>query len=134
MSYETESIKKAALDYVEGWYSASQVRMERALHPDLAKRVVHNLEGKDHLRSTSFDRMLELVKNKTPEPEALENISLEILDVHGNMACVKTISLDFIDYLHLAKWRGEWKIINALWEFTPVGKKRIESARNKRSE
>jgi hypothetical protein len=26
---------------------------------------------------------------------------------------------NWIDYLHLAKWDGEWKIINVLWELKP---------------
>jgi hypothetical protein len=25
----------------------------------------------------------------------------------------------WIDYMHLAKWNGEWKIANVLWELKP---------------
>ena len=132
MGNDTESIKMVALDYIEGWYEASPERMERALHPDLAKRVVQNVDGEDRLLATSFERMMELVENKTPDQDALKNISIEILDLHGNLASVKTTSPDFIDYLHMAKWQGVWKIINALWEFTPEGKKRIEAARKQK--
>jgi hypothetical protein len=128
MGNETESIKKAALDYIEGWYGASPERMERALHPELAKRAVQNLDGEDHLRPITYERMMELVKTKDEDKEALTKIDCEILDTYGNMACAKTVSADFIDYLHLSKWEGEWKIINALWEFTPEGKKKFEAA------
>ncbi len=34
------AIKQTALDYIEGWYEGNAERMERALHPDLAKRIV----------------------------------------------------------------------------------------------
>ena len=34
------AIREAVLDYIEGWYSGDPARMERALHPDLAKRIV----------------------------------------------------------------------------------------------
>ena len=37
---DTELIKQAALDYIEGWYEGNAERMERALHPELAKRLV----------------------------------------------------------------------------------------------
>ena len=37
---EAKAIKAAALDYGEGWYEGNAERMERALHPELAKRVV----------------------------------------------------------------------------------------------
>src|SRR5262245_8717657 len=34
------AIKQTALDYIDGWYEGSAERMERALHPELAKRIV----------------------------------------------------------------------------------------------
>lgn len=37
---ENDAIKKTALDYIEGWYAGDAARMERTLHPDLAKRMV----------------------------------------------------------------------------------------------
>ncbi|HEY5885229.1 MAG TPA: nuclear transport factor 2 family protein, partial [Pyrinomonadaceae bacterium] len=37
---DAELIKQTALDYIEGWYEANAERMERALHPELAKRIV----------------------------------------------------------------------------------------------
>jgi hypothetical protein len=33
---------KTALDYTEGWYAGDAARMERALHPELAKRMYRN--------------------------------------------------------------------------------------------
>jgi len=37
---ESDAIKKTALDYIEGWYAGDTARMERALHSELAKRMV----------------------------------------------------------------------------------------------
>src|SRR5918912_821839 len=37
---DREAIKATALDYIEGWYEGNAERMERALHPELAKRIV----------------------------------------------------------------------------------------------
>src|SRR5437868_9205011 len=37
---ESDAIKKTALDYLEGWYAGDAARMERALHSELAKRMV----------------------------------------------------------------------------------------------
>lgn len=34
------AIRQTALDYIEGWYEGNAERMERALHPELAKRIV----------------------------------------------------------------------------------------------
>ena len=35
---ERAMIVATALDYFEGWFDGDAVRMERALHPELAKR------------------------------------------------------------------------------------------------
>jgi hypothetical protein len=37
---DAAAIKQTALDYIEGWYEGNAERMEKALHPDLAKRIV----------------------------------------------------------------------------------------------
>ena len=39
-----------------------------------------------------------------------------ILDASGGIATANALSADYIDYLHLAKIDGEWKIVNVLWE------------------
>ena len=38
---DSGAIKATALDYIEGWYEGNSERMERAVHPDLAKRIVN---------------------------------------------------------------------------------------------
>ena len=38
---DSSAIKQAALDYIEGWYEGNAERMERALHPEFAKRIVN---------------------------------------------------------------------------------------------
>jgi hypothetical protein len=43
-------------------------------------------------------------------------IELEIIEVGKNIAMVKTISPHFIDYLHLGRLNGKWKIYNVIWE------------------
>ena len=46
-----------------------------------------------------------------------------MLDVYENAASAKIIAATWIDYLHLARWNGQWKIVNVLWELKPVPKK-----------
>ena len=46
---DTQAIKQTALDYIQDWYEGNAERMERALHPELAKRIVgSNPEGRRH--------------------------------------------------------------------------------------
>jgi len=36
---DAAAIKQTSLDYIEGWYEGNSERMERALHPELAKEL-----------------------------------------------------------------------------------------------
>jgi hypothetical protein len=46
-------------------------------------------------------------------------MEVHIIEVGENIAMVKTVTPDFIDYLHLAKMHGQWKIYHAVWEHPP---------------
>ncbi len=121
---EKTAIKQTALDYIEGWYDGDAERMERALHPDLAKRIVRvNPDNKNFSR---LDQMsaLSLVQGvkrgggkMTPKEKQLKEVT--ILDAFENAASVKIVASDWIDYLHVAKFNGRWVIINVLWELKP---------------
>lgn len=39
------------------------------------------------------------------------------LDVSDQTASVKLIADEWIDYLHLVKLNGSWKIVNVLWQY-----------------
>lgn len=116
---DTASIKATALDYIEGWYSGDAKRMEKALHPQLAKRMVYSEESmQSRLIITSA---LELVQQTREEggagiPQSERRKEVYILDIYNQAASVKVDAGGWIDYMHLAKWNGEWKIINVLWE------------------
>ena len=116
------AITAAALDYIEGWYEGNLERMERALHPDLAKRIVHtNAEGRSSLGQMSAMSLVQGVKRgggkDTPKEKQQKDVT--ILDIYGNTASVKVVASDWIDYLHIAKFNGRWVIVNVLWELKP---------------
>ena len=57
------AIIQTALDYIEGWYEGDAARMERALHPDLAKRIVRtNDQGQSQLQQMSAMGLVQGVK------------------------------------------------------------------------
>lgn len=118
LELERISIEKAARDYVDGWYEGDAERMQRALHPDLAKRRVEVLSNDRAVLSTiSADAMVEYTRmgvGKKSYREGQVN-EVTILDVSSTSASVKTVSHQFIDYLHLARLNGEWRIVNVLW-------------------
>lgn len=116
------AITQTALDYLEGWYAGDGERMERALHPELAKRIVRtNPQGQSRLEQMSAMTLVQGTRRgggkNTPKDKQQKDIT--ILDVFGNAATVKAVATDWVDYLHIAKSNGRWVIVNVLWELKP---------------
>jgi hypothetical protein len=120
---DADLIKQAALDYIEGWYEADGARMERALHPDLAKRIVQvDQRGRYSLRQMSAMGLVQATRQEGGKdiPKEKQQKDVTVLDIFGNAASAKIIASGWIDYLHLAKWNGRWVIVNVLWETKPA--------------
>ena len=110
------AITQTALDYLEGWYAGDVERMERALHPELAKRIMRtNAQGQSRLEQMGAMTLVQYTN--TPKDKQQKDIT--VLDVFENAASVKAVATDWIDYLHVAKSNGKWVIVNVLWELKP---------------
>ena len=120
---DSAAIRATALDYVEGWYTADAARMERALHPELAKRIVQTnpQNGRSALGQQSAMTLVLGTRNgggkNTPAEQQQKDV--KILDVFENSASVRATMSGWIDYMHMAKWNGRWVIVNVLWEMKP---------------
>lgn len=118
---EREAIRQTALDYIEGYYTGDAARMERALHPELAKRIVMTRDGKSQLQNMTAPQLVEVTRAESGKsiPKELQKTDVKILDVFENAASVRIDAGVWIDYLHVAKWEGRWVIVNVLWELRP---------------
>ena len=119
---DAAAIKQTALDYIEGWYEGNAERMEKALHPELAKRIIRtNKEGWSQISQMSAMSLVQGTRRgggkNTPKEKQQKDVT--ILDVFENAASVKIVASDWVDYLHLAKSNGRWVIVNVLWELKP---------------
>jgi hypothetical protein len=123
---ESAAIRATALDYVEGWYTGDAARMERSLHPELAKRIVNTnpQNGRNSLGQQSAMTLVQSTRNgggkNTPTEQMQKDVV--ILDVFQNAASVRATMSGWIDYMHMAKWNGRWVIVNVLWELKPPAK------------
>ena len=113
------AIKQTAMDYIEGWYEGDAVRMERALHPELAKRMV-SLDSRGHSRLNQMSAMTLVQSTRAGggrnTPREQQEKDTTILDRFNNAAVVKIVASGWIDYLEEVKFDGQWKIVNVLWE------------------
>jgi hypothetical protein len=118
---DSAAIRAAALDYVEGWYTADAARMERALHPELAKRIMRQRPEGSRLQSMTAAQLIEGTRQGGGKdtPPAQQQKDIVILDIFGNAASARATMSGWVDYMHLAKTDGQWRIVNVLWELKP---------------
>jgi hypothetical protein len=116
------AIERAALDYFEGWFDGDADRMERALHPELAKRPgrVDDSLG-ETLGTLTAREMIDSTAEGVGRTRdvADRRIEVEVVDVFGDIATAIVRSAVYYEYLHLVRVDGEWKIANALWQWMP---------------
>jgi hypothetical protein len=112
------AIRATALDYIEGWYAGDAERMERSLHPELVKRIVDTRGGTSTLGEMTAAELVAATSRGggRQTPAGRQRTDVRILDIFGNTASVRVDADAWIDYMHLALWNGEWKIVNVLWE------------------
>ena len=119
------AIKKATLDYIEGWATGNVERIQNSVSPELSKRRVatagelvvvqdmsRSLLCASAMGNAKGVRMPDLTPGKELAPE------IKILDIDGINASVKTwnAKYGFFDYIHLSKAGGKWMIVNVLWD------------------
>lgn len=117
---DEDQIRATALDYIEGWYQGDAARMERALSPHLAKRILAS-ELDVQVTPIVETTALELIQQTRAgggksTPTKLRSIEVAILDRFENAASVRVDAGPWIDYMHVAKFGDHWKIVNVLWE------------------
>ncbi len=99
--------------------------MAKAVHPQLAKRIVgwsaDPAKNENVLQDMNAELLIEGTRKgggkRTPKEKQIKNIT--ILSIYNNTASVKAEMSNWYDFMHLARWNGEWKIINVLWEMKP---------------
>lgn len=119
---DSAAIRATALDYIDGWYEGSGDRMARALHPELAKRIVYtDSAGTQWLRDMTASELIRGTRagggSRTPRAERRNDVRM--LDIFQDAASVRVDAGAWVDYLHLRKWNGRWVIVNVLWELRP---------------
>jgi hypothetical protein len=116
------AVVACTLDYFNGWFDGDSQRMDRVLHPALAKRSLRQVDAdSDELRTVTKDQMVVWTaegEGKSADPGGDRELDVEVVDLYGNIASVLVRSPVYREYLHLVRTDDGWRIANALWHFT----------------
>jgi hypothetical protein len=113
------AIRAAAMDYAEGWFDGDAERMERCLHPKLAKRalVVRTDNSEKFFDDLTKDDMIHFTREGRGTAVSRDRLyyKVDILDVYEEVAVVRVETYPYLDYLQLLKDDGQWLIVNVLY-------------------
>lgn len=124
---DTVAITQAALDYIESQHKPNALQMERAIHPRLVKRTfwkdqVTQKEFVDEAFAENMVILAERYNRNGDKFPAKPRKDVKLLDVSDRTASVKLVADEWIDYMHLAKLNGQWKIVNVMWQFNDASR------------
>ena len=116
------AIRATCLDYFDGWFDGDAERMDRALHPALAKIAI----GQDKNRSgepmlDTKETMVEATRKHLGAARDLPDrkIRVDVTARSGDIASAVIHSAVYIDFVQLYRTPDGWKITQALWHWAP---------------
>ena len=124
---DTALVRRAVLDYVEGFYEGDSTKLVRSVRPEVykygfARRRDATAYTGMQMPWTGFMSYARDVKanNRQAPPTARKDIV--VFDVLDQTASAKLTAFWGIDYLLLAKYDGKWMISSVMWQSPPPPK------------
>jgi hypothetical protein len=115
---DIEAIHRVALDYLEGYVSGDATRHLLSYHPEAIKRRYSvGADGVVGLITLSPQTMADDAAIQTPQSVTAEVI---IDAVFEDIASVRVYSPRWVDFLHIVKARGAWKLFHVTWHSRDV--------------
>jgi hypothetical protein len=123
-SADHEGVRRAVLDYVEGFYEGDSTKHLRSIRPEVFKYgfYIPRDSARYHGQQMTWSGFLAYTRNvrdrKSFRP-ATDPKEIVIYDVLDQTASAKLTAYWGIDYLLLAKYEGKWMITHVLWQTPP---------------
>lgn len=121
---DAAGVRRAVLDYVEGFYEGDTAKLVRSIRPDVVKYGYSIPRGKtayegEAMPWAAFLSYANSVKARGRPTPATAPKEITVLDLADQTASAKLTAWWGIDYLHLAKFDGVWMITQVLWQSPP---------------
>lgn len=119
---ETDKVKSACLDYIEGFYEGDTLKIKRSLKPSLLKFGYWKNKdtGKyDSDGQMTFQQAFDYAKKvfeKKKFAKPTDTKIVQVLDIGNHIASAKVTAKWGIDYILLSKEGENWMIEQVLWE------------------
>jgi hypothetical protein len=112
---EVAAVEAVVRDYIDGWHTGDAQRMDHSLHDDLVKRSINKEAGAPGaLSPVTKTQMVQFTRDgggRSPDADA----DVVVHHVEGDIASAQVATEEYLDYLHLAKTNGTWRIVHDLF-------------------
>jgi hypothetical protein len=121
---DREAVRRAVLDYVEGFYEGDSVKLARSVRPEIYKygfwrpRDSTHYAGERMTFPEFFAYARQVKQNNRPAPATAPK-TVELFDVQNQTASAKLTAFWGTDYLLLGRYDGKWMISSVLWQSPP---------------
>ncbi len=121
---ERDAVRRAALDYLEGFYEGDSTKHIRSIRPEVFKygfwipRDSTKYTG-EQMKWDEFHSYTRRVRERKnfARPDAPRDVVIyEVLD---QIASAKVTAFWGVDYLLMARFDGQWMITHVLWQTPP---------------
>ena len=122
VAQDKESVERACLNYIEGFYEGDTTKLIAALKPTLYKigfwknktTGAYDFDGQMTYRQALDYAKNVLTKKSFAKADAPKKV--EVLDIMKTTAAAKVTAWWGFDYILLSKQNGKWMIEEVLWE------------------
>ena len=118
---DSEGVRRAVLDYVEGFYEGDSTKLARSVRPEVYKYGFYKAPDSTSYRGMqmtwpAFFNYARGVKQNNRQAPPTAPKTIEIYDVQDQTATAKLTAFWGTDYMLLANYDGKWMITHVLWQ------------------
>ena len=113
---DIEAVTQVAREYIESYARGDAEGHARVYHPECLKRryVTDDASGVTELVVLSPQVMADYAKASGPMDGDCET-EIVIDDISEEMASVRIYSCRWVDFAHIVRSRGEWRLFHITW-------------------
>jgi hypothetical protein len=121
---DAEAVRRAVLDYVEGFYEGDSTKFLRSIRPEVYKygfwrqRDSTSYAGERMNWPEFFEYARHVKQNNRPAPATAPK-KVEVFEVQNQTASAKVTAFWGTDYLLLGKYDGKWMNSSVMWQSPP---------------
>ena len=120
---DAEAIRQAVLNYVNSAYDVRPELVDESVSPKLQKVGYMSRDGKEYREAfMTFDQLKELVSKWNTDGHydtKTARRDIKVLDQLDRIAVARLDAEWGVDFFHLSKVDGTWKIMNVIWQTVP---------------